>query len=49
MSASPSTASQADQGDIEFGAPNLGDTRLTSLLVSLTRRLASTPKCSFLR
>ncbi|MFM0642629.1 transposase DNA-binding-containing protein [Paraburkholderia metrosideri] len=48
----PSTDNQEDQddwADIEFGAANLGDARLTSRLVALARRLASTPDCSFPR
>ena len=48
----PSTDNQDDQNDwadIEFGEANLGDARLTSRLVSLARRLASTPESSFPR
>jgi hypothetical protein len=45
----PPTDDQDDWADAEFGAANLGDTRLTSRLVALARRLASTPDCSFPR
>src|SRR5258708_2680308 len=38
-----------DWADTEFGAANLGDARLTSRLVALARRLASSPDCSFPR
>jgi hypothetical protein len=38
-----------DWADTEFGAANLGDARLTSRLVVLARRLASSPDCSFPR
>lgn len=51
----PATDNQDDQddqndwADIEFGAANLGDARLTSRLVALARRLACAPDCSFPR
>jgi hypothetical protein len=45
----PPTDDQDDWADAEFGAANLGDARLTSRLVALARRLASTPDCSFPR
>ncbi|MFM0213923.1 IS4 family transposase [Paraburkholderia sediminicola] len=48
----PATDNQDDQNDwadIEFGAANLGDARLTNRLVALARRLARTPDCSFPR
>jgi len=38
-----------DWADTEFGAANLGDARLTSRLVALARRLATSPDCSFPR
>ena len=45
----PPTDDWDDWADAEFGAANLGDARLTSRLVALARRLASTPDCSFPR
>ncbi|TDN57722.1 IS4 family transposase [Paraburkholderia sp. BL10I2N1] len=45
----PSIDDNADWADTEFGAANLGDARLTSRLVALARRLASSPDCPFPR
>ncbi|MGH8783830.1 MAG: IS4 family transposase [Cupriavidus necator] len=45
----PSIDDNADWADTEFGAANLGDARLTSRLVALARRLASSPDCAFPR